>query len=474
VQQLHFEPEAARHNRTRWNFAPWTDFRSYMDISLARALDKLRRAAHEIDPGTPVGIEGTQMPDAFGGYDLWRLSQVLDWVEPYDIGGAREIFGSFMRQKPILTTVFETETRQATRRLWHLLLEGDRGCLVWWSEDCIEWKNPEWPLTPKAKALTPALTEMTSPLAELFLRADPEYDPIYIHYSQPSIQVDWLIESTVDGSTWLRRFSSFEAEHNQMSKTRTAWLKALQDLGYSPQFVSSEELEHGGFARTEQSALVLPNSWALSANEDAAIESFIHTDSNSNGLHLVFADGPTGVFDEHGKLHDLPREEGITRIISTNTNCLALGPKGRTTRTDSNSRSYLADRLKKLPRSNWLDWLSTTLRPMGPTIIVPQDAHVRIHRFRMKTGRLVAFERNIDYHMSEDLKEGGGNQVLETPLQTEAILPEPVYVYDLRTETYLGHTDHIRFTLDPWQPSLFALLREKLAAKSIIAQLGQE
>jgi len=42
VQQLHFEPEAARHNRTRWNFAPWTDFRSYMDISLARALDKLR------------------------------------------------------------------------------------------------------------------------------------------------------------------------------------------------------------------------------------------------------------------------------------------------------------------------------------------------------------------------------------------------------------------------------------------------
>ena len=68
------------------------------------------RPRARVDPRTPVGIEGTQMPHAFGGYDLWRLSQVLDWVEPYDIGNAREIFGSFMPGKPILTTVFEKDT----------------------------------------------------------------------------------------------------------------------------------------------------------------------------------------------------------------------------------------------------------------------------------------------------------------------------------------------------------------------------
>src|SRR5205814_5287962 len=213
-----------------------------MDISLARALDRLRKAAHEVDPATPVGIEGTQMPHAFGGYDLWRLAQVLDWVEPYDIGAAREIFGSFMTNKPIVTTLFESATKQASRRLWHLLLEGDRGCIVWWSEDCIDWKSDDYQPTAKAKALTPVLKELVSPLGRLFLRAEREYDPIYILYSQPSIQVDWLLESTVDGSTWLRRFSSFEAEHNQLARSRTAWLKALQDLGYSPRFIPTTRL----------------------------------------------------------------------------------------------------------------------------------------------------------------------------------------------------------------------------------------
>lgn len=131
VQRVRFDPVAARQQPARWNFSPWCDFRTYMDISLAGALDELRQTAHALDPRTPVGIEGTQMPHAFGGYDLRRLSQALDWVEPYDIGNAREIFGSFMAGKTILTTVFEKDTDAARRRLWHLLLEGDRGCIVW-------------------------------------------------------------------------------------------------------------------------------------------------------------------------------------------------------------------------------------------------------------------------------------------------------------------------------------------------------
>jgi hypothetical protein len=113
VQRIRFDPATARRSPTRWNFSPWMDFRTYMDVSLSAALADIRDAAHEIDARTPVGIEGTQMPSAFGGYDLWRLSQALDWVEPYDIGNAREILGSFMPGKPILTTVFEKE---ATRR----------------------------------------------------------------------------------------------------------------------------------------------------------------------------------------------------------------------------------------------------------------------------------------------------------------------------------------------------------------------
>ena len=96
LEALKFDATTAGKEPARWNFSPWCDFRTYMDISLASALDEIRKAGHGADAATPVGIEGTQMPDAFGGYDLWRLSQALDWVEPYDTGNAREIFGSFM------------------------------------------------------------------------------------------------------------------------------------------------------------------------------------------------------------------------------------------------------------------------------------------------------------------------------------------------------------------------------------------
>ena len=66
LSKLKVDPLNARESRTRWNFSPWADFRTYMDVSLARALNDLRQVAHELDPRTPVGIEGTQMPHGGG------------------------------------------------------------------------------------------------------------------------------------------------------------------------------------------------------------------------------------------------------------------------------------------------------------------------------------------------------------------------------------------------------------------------
>ena len=445
LERLKFEPQAARQSPTRWNLSPWADFRAYMDLSLACALEEMRRAAHEIDPRTPVGIEGTQMPHAFGGYDLWRLSQVLDWVEPYDIGDAREIFGSFMPGKPILTTVFEKDTNPARRRLWHLLLEGDRGCIVWWSEDCLDWQSEDYRLTPKARALAPVLKEMTSPLARLFLGAERARDPVLIHYSQPSIQVDWLLESVVDGSTWLRRFSSFEADHNRLARTRDTWLKDLQCLGYSPRFISSEEIERGGLKQAGKAVLVLPESGALSDKELAEIESFAGTSRAGKVWHEVLREGEAGLFDEHGKLR-----------------------AGGKMATDGSAMPAGADRQARR------EWLAGKLRAMPPEIAVPANACVRSHRFRISGGQLVAFERLIDYRMSEDLKQAGGNEALEKPVEVEATLPQPMHVYDLRAQRYLGHTDRLHFTLDPWQPSLFAVLPDKRDAAAIVDALLQE
>jgi hypothetical protein len=458
VQQLKFDPVEARKSPTHWNFSPWADFRTYMDLSLARALNDFRQAAHAIDPATPVGIEGTQMPDAFGGYDLWRLSEVLDWVEPYDIGNAREIFGSFMPGKPIVTTVFESDANHARRRLWHLLLEGDRGCIVWWSEDCIDWKSDDYALTPKAKALAPVLQEMQSPLARLFLRAGRERDPIFIHYSQPSIQVDWLLESTVDGSTWLRRFSSFEADHNRMARDRNAWLKLFQDLGYSPQFISSEQLERGDLKGP--AALVLVNSVALSNQEIIEIREFI------GARQMIFQQGALGVFDEHARI----RPDALEKNGERDSVVLV---KGGRIPAPGDIADFSVSRVKGETTAPWNSWVKAALKEFPLNVLIPPEARVRAHRFRVPRGQLVAFERNINYQMSEDLKQAGGNEALEKPISLEATLPQPRHIYDLRTQKYLGHSDRIRFTLDPWQPSLFALTEEKVPAESIVATLSR-
>ncbi len=459
VQQIKFDPTEARKNPARWNFAPWCDHRTYMDVSLARTLGELRETAHTLDPQTPVGIEGTQMPSAFGGYDLWRLSQVLDWVEPYDVGNAREIWGSFMPGKTFLTTVGEQDAIAARRRLWHLLLEGDKGCIIWWSEDCIDWKTDNYALTPRAKALAPVLAEMHSPLARLFLRAEREYDPIAIHYSQPSIQVDWLLESVEDGSTWLRRFSSYEAEHNKMAKRRQGWMKLLGDAGYSARFVSSAQIENRSLDHAR--VLILPECISLSEKESKVIGRFL---VNEDGQHVVAGSGYTGTFDPHGKLRTESLPVGIS-TIEVSSSMWAVEPKRMI--TDSSD-------IGKYPATRTLeanDVLESIFKALPSSAQVPRELGVTTRRYRLGASKLLAFERNIVWQMSEDLKQSGGNESLEKRITFEAKLASKSHVYDLRSRKYLGFVASFSITLDPWQPSLYALTREKLPEGDCVAQL---
>jgi hypothetical protein len=452
VRNTRFDPDQARKKPERWNLASWADHRTFMDISLADALQQFREASHEVDPSTPVGIEGTQMPHAFGGYDLWRMSQVLDWVEPYDICNSREIFGSFMPDKPILCTVFEKETLPAQRRLWHLLLEGDKGCIVWWSEDVIDWENPELPLTSKGQALAPAFRQLQTPLAQLFLRAERERDPIAIHYSQPSIQVAWMLESFEDGSTWVRRYSSHEADHNRHALVRDGWLKALQDLGFSPVFLAGESLEED----------VLSAARAFGRRDN----------------RLVIADGPAGLFDERGTLRKQPNwpTDGFEGVKAEDQVLVkgSLVAEEETRHWTSSFSNYAAERLKPDFDGSQVAELREMLNARGtrPPIQVPVDARVRVHRFKAGAGaRLVAFERNIVYKMREELAQVGGNEDLEKPVSFEANWYQPAYVVNLATGERLGKTNRITVDLDPWKPALFALLEEEPSDEDVVAML---
>jgi len=87
---------------------------------------------------------------------------------------------------------------------------------------------------------------------------------------------------------------------------------------------------------------------------------------------------------------------------------------------------------------------------------------VRVHRFKVgEKARIIAFERNIEYRMREELAQVGGNEALEKPATFTAKLQQPGFIVNLRTGEKLGQGSEITVHLDPWQPALFAVLKDE-------------
>ena len=88
---------------------------------------------------------------------------------------------------------------------------------------------------------------------------------------------------------------------------------------------------------------------------------------------------------------------------------------------------------------------------------------LRVHRFKVgDKARLVAFERNVEYKMREELAQVGGNEQLEKPVTFIAKLSQPGHIVNLRTGERLGKQSEFQVELDPWQPALFAVTAEEI------------
>lgn len=299
------------------NYSPWADHRTFMDITFAQSWQRFREWVREVDPETPVGLEGTQMPAAFGGYNLWRLSQVLDWVEPYDIGNAHAIWRSFLPEAaPVYATLFEHDPNPASRRLWHLLLNGDRGVIIWCSSDWLDYESAEITPRPFVSGMGDVFAELRGPAAHTIMHAHRDRAPIAIHYSHPSIQVAWMLDSREDGDTWPRRFSSWEATHSRITLVRNSWTKLIEDLGLQYDFVSTDQILDGTLDQRGYKLLILPQSMAIGDEEAAAIKAYVRAGG------AVIADFLPGVFNEHGKRRATGVLDGLFGVMRHRTGML--------------------------------------------------------------------------------------------------------------------------------------------------------
>jgi hypothetical protein len=282
-----------------------------------------------------------------------------------------------------------------------------------------------------------------------------------------------------------------------MAQRRQAWVKLLQDAGYTPRFISSEQIERGEFK--EVRVLVLPDSVALSEGECDGINAFLKTYGK-----IVTGNGGSGVFDSHGRWQlERPGFE-----LDSNRTWTIWGVSSRI-RADGGGSvgggfddwdigEYVGDRTKPPLASRYPKHvrsirdqvpLTVRLRPTSETAKVwppaenielpgdpPSATHdlglaVRTHRYKLGAARLLAFERNIVWQMGEDLKQRGGNEALEKPVTFEATLAAPGYVYELRTGRALGRVEKFQVVLDPWQPALYAVTPEPIEG-DVVAKLS--
>jgi hypothetical protein len=500
----------------RENYSPWADHRTFMDITFAQSWRQFRQWVREVDPHTPVGLEGTQMPAAFGGYDLWRLSQVLDWVEPYDVGNAHAIWRSFFPETaPIYATLFEHDPNHASRRLWHLVLNGDRGVIIWCSKDWFDYESPDLAPQPFVSGMADLFAQLRGPAAHTIMHAHRDRAPIAIHYSHPSLQVAWMLDSREDGDTWPRRFSSWEATHSRLTLVRNSWTKLIEDLGLQYDFVSTQQILDGVLEQRGYQALILPQSMAIGDDEASAIKAYVRAGG------AVIADFLPGVFDEHARRRSsgvLDGLFGVGRFRSGLINQpqqtegpgfvldgrhLPLGPAephlrllvGRPAaytaplsldepaagapdrtpvliqrRVGAGRTCYL--NLSPIDYAKWrLSGDGADLRriiagifadigiqpPIAVTIEGGPPVGCEVVTYRGDDGRrYLALMRNPEYRISS-LGEIGytDNSRFETPVEVTITLDQPTQLREMLSDRDLGEAERLTLTLDPWKPILF-------------------
>lgn len=280
----------------RWNFSSWSDHRELMDRSMTESLRALAAEVRKADPGARVGFTGVGAPSPFSGVIWSDVLPFLDFVEPYDIGGSRELVRSFARPDTAITrTLFrdKVDDRFNIHELWDYMLRGDRGVIIWSAKTWFDGRNAQRP-TAWARALAPTLRALGGDAAARFLAARERRPEIAVLESPPSNRMHWMLDSREDGRTWINRLASYEETHSSQNRVREGWQKLLEDLHHDYRHISPAELTAEGLRPFK--VLILPRAIALSKAQAKAIETF-------GEKRTVIADCQTALFDENLTVH---------------------------------------------------------------------------------------------------------------------------------------------------------------------------
>lgn len=289
-----FSYEDIRTKLPTWSIAefdasPLMDQWTFNDSLWCNMIGELVAYSNSIDPDTPCGLVGGQMPSPFGGYDYAKLMRKVQFIESYNLGSSQAIIRSLNRSNaiPTVTTHFHKSVDDSVWQTWYYLAHGNRG-FIGWVENWFEGKKPQ----PWHEKVAPTFREAAQKIGPLMKGAQWEHDGIAIYYSHASIQLGWILDAQAHGKTWVNRNN--DERLSSAAMVRHAWENMLHDSGLQYNFLSYVDVVQNGIP-DEYRVLILPATLCLSDAEAEQIKAFCKRGGT------VIADYMPGLWDQHGK-----------------------------------------------------------------------------------------------------------------------------------------------------------------------------
>jgi hypothetical protein len=435
--------------RSDGNFAAWSDFKEWMDVAFARAIERGTAAVHAADPEAIAAIEGAQIP-GWGGYDYSRLAASVDAMEIYDFGDNVGIARSF-NPKLIMLLTTGGHGPYENHRLWRETLRGFRGLILW--DEKNEFVDNNGQVGEWGRKAAPYFAEMRGGLGALLINSRRHIDPIAVLYSPASMRVQWLLDRKTTGEDWTRRSASAEYQGDAIRTATRDFARLVEHRGLQHRFLSSADVGRGELRRGDYRILMLPHTIALSAAEAKEIRDFVERGG------VALAEGEPGLFDEHGRRLARPLlSEVFPGLVTRSTTSFAFG-KGKAIYLPLSDHR---GRRGRQPAAEILD--AAGVRPSFPLLradgSVADDVETKI--FDNGAVTIVALQRDFP-----GTQEAGPGSIPSGSEEVALALPRQFFVYDLRKGRLVGSTDRVPVALAPVEPVLLALSEKPLAPLSV-------
>ena len=475
------------------NFPRWYDRQAFAHYNLMQLSARFVKAYKEIDPFAMTGFEGT------GGFgdDFDAICGINTFFGPYPGIGDDIVRSIYPRDRVRSNWMGYSKTGDAlSDAAWRMVMKNTDSCWYWmWSGigNFIGYIRPTFDFWEATQDLCNEMKPVREGLGDLLLKVQPTDSGIAVLYSLPSALASSL-ENTRD-------FNSAQGDHEM-------WTQVTYDLGLDVRYVTDNMLKQGALKRGGFKVLWLPLSQAISAEQAQIIRQFVQDGGT------VIADVRPAVYNEHckplaqGLLDDVfgikraGRGKAVVAPVALKADLggQKLDVSFASAKVDPDTRASGAQtfgQVDKTPvllvnklgkgQAILLNFTTVLPKPEDPLAAQTQLLRALYNTAGVKSAVNIAAPdgkplpssesriwRNGDglifgtwQHMPNAWFGPKSGTVAGAPVAAKVTLPQPLHVYDLRAQKYLGKVSALDQKLRWGRANFFMALPYKIRATKV-------